>query len=325
MRALVWIVAILGVLWCGWWFVGERGAEKAVAMVMDQAAVRGLAVRHAGVEVAGFPNRFDVTLTEPRVEDVTHGVTWSAPFAQILTLSYAPWNLIAALPDDQTISLQGQEVALKSTRMQGSLFARPLPSVPLKRLDLVAEGVSLRSDLGWSLGVGSANAALIAGEGTQAQLALRMLDLVPDQALTAALATTDLPGTVERLSLLADLTLRAPIALMDGAPQVEAVDLREALVTWGSVKVKGEGRLVADAQGQAEGTITFTVQGWREALTAAEAMGLVPARFQVALRSVAENLAVQSKVQGQLDLPLVARNGRMMLGPIPLGAAPLLR
>ena len=325
MRALIWIVAILGVLWCGWWFVGERGAEKAVVMVMDHAAERGLAVSHAGVEVTGFPNRFDVTLNQPRVEDTAHGVAWSAPFAQILTLSYAPWNLIAALPEDQRISLPGQEVTLKSTRMQGSLFTRPLPSVPLKRLDLVAEGVSLRSDAGWSLGFASANLSLVPGEGAQAQAAARVLDLVPDQRLAAAVAGAGLPAVIERADLLADVTLAEPLALHGAPPQVAAVDLTEARVVWGPLRLTGTGRLTAGPQGLAQGRIDLRIEGWQAGLAAAEAAGLVPEAFRTALRSVLGGLAAQSAEPGVLMLPLVMQGGRMMLGPVPLGAAPLLR
>jgi len=67
------------------------------------------------------------------------------------------------------------------------------------------------------------------------------------------------------------------------------------------------------------------VEGWQVGLAAAEAAGLVPDRFRTALRSVLQGLAAQSAEPGVLHLPLVMQRGRMMLGPVPLGAAPRLR
>ncbi|WP_192931094.1 DUF2125 domain-containing protein [Gemmobacter serpentinus] len=322
MRALTWIVIILAVLYGGYWFVGARSAEQAVETALQEAGARGIHIAHQGYGISGFPSRFDLTVTEPRVD--AGGVQWQAPFAQVFALSYTPWKLIAALPEEQSISFAGQAVDVASTEMKASLFMKPRGALPLDRFDAVIEGASLRSDAGWSLGFASANASLIAGEGAQAQAAFRMLDIVPDQALMARLNGA-LPGTVARLDLLADLTLDAALELRGAAPRLQQVSLTEANLIWGSLTLKAAGDLVADPQGQAEGTVQLRVEGWQEGLAALEAAGLVPEQFRLPLRSVLENLAAQSTETGVLQLPLVMANGRMMLGPVPLGPAPLLR
>lgn len=324
MRGLTWAVAVLGIVWCGWWFIGARGAEHAAAEVERQLAARGLEVSQQGVAVAGFPNRFDLTVTRPEVFDPARGIGWRAPFAQVLTLSYAPWRLIAALPEEQVVTLPGQAVTVGSTRMRASLFLKPRPSLPLDRLDAVAEGVSLRSDAGWSLGFASANLSVIAREGG-AELAWRVLEAVPDRRLSALVAESGLPEVVERADLLADLTLTAPPALRGGGrPEIVAVELREANLLWGPVSVKATGRVQADAAGFAEGSVSLTVRGWQTGFAAADAAGLVPERARTLLHSLLEGLAAQS-ADGALQLPLVLSGGRVMLGPVPLGAAPRLR
>lgn len=322
MRALAWIVVLLTALYGGYWFVGARAAERGATEALAEAARRGVEVRHQGLSVAGFPSRFDLTLTEPRV--TAGGLAWQAPFAQILALSYKPWDLIAALPNEQSLTAMGQTVAIGSTRMQASLFLTPRSDLPLDRFDAVAEGTSLRSDAGWALGFGSANASLIAGEGGTAQAAFRMLDLVPDQRLVAALNGA-LPATLERVDLLADLTLEAPLALRGAQPAISRVSLREAHLVWGPLKAMAAGDLVADPQGQAEGTVDLRIEGWQAGLAGLEASGLVPQQYRTALRSLLESLAAQSDEPGVLKLPLVLANGRMMFGPIPLGPAPQLR
>ncbi|MDR0808676.1 MAG: DUF2125 domain-containing protein, partial [Gemmobacter sp.] len=270
MRVLVWAVVVLGAVWCGWWFIGARGAEQVAAEVERQLAARGLEVSQAGVTVAGFPSRFDLTVNEPEVFDPASGIGWQAPFAQVLTLSYAPWKLIAALPEEQVVMLPGQVVTVGSTRMRASLFLRPRPGLPLDRFDAVAEGVSLRSDARWSLGFASANLSVIGQEGG-AQLAVRLLDLVPDQRMMAPLAGRGLPGTIARADLLADLSLSEALGLRGGTPQVMAAELREADLVWGRLELKASGRVGVDDEGFAEGTIHLTVHNWQDGLAAAEA------------------------------------------------------
>lgn len=325
MRALTWIVGILATLYCGCWFVGAEAARRAADRAVAEAPARGVEIAHQGIAVAGFPNRFDLTVTEPRVVLPARGITWQGPFAQVFSLSYSPWKLIAALPNDQQISLPDQTLGLTSTRMQASLFMKPRPSLPLDDFKAVVEGASLRSDAGWSLGFGSANLSLVAGEGGQVQAAARVLDLVPDQSLTAALQGAGLPPAIERLDLLADVTLDQPLLLRGAPAEVQGLTLREAHFAWGAVKITGAGEVRADAQGQAEGTLTFRVAGWQQALAAAEAAGIVPPQYATALRSVLEQMAARSGEPDSIDLPLVMADGRMMLGPVPLGAAPLLR
>ncbi|MEH7828385.1 DUF2125 domain-containing protein [Gemmobacter denitrificans] len=322
MRGLIWVVMILAALYGGYWFVGARAAESGAERALVEAAARGIVVDHQGLSVAGFPSRFDLTLTQPRV--AAGAVGWQAEFAQVFALSYSPWKLIAALPNDQHLTLPGQTIGVQSTRMQASLFLTPSPALPLSDFKFVTEGLNLRSDAGWALAAGSVNVSLVTGEGATAQLALRGLDLVPDQALIAAMGGS-LPAVIERLDLLADLELAAPLALRGDRPEVRAIDLREAHLLWGPVQATISGRVVADDLGQAEGELRLKVAGWEAGLAAAEQMGLVPEQFRVALRSVLQGLAAQSTEPGTLDLPLVMQGGRMMLGPLPLGAAPLLR
>lgn len=322
MRTLTWILIILAALYGGYWFVGARAAERAVETALQEAGARGIHIAHQGYGISGFPSRFDLTVTEPRID--AGGVGWEAPFAQVFALSYTPWKLIAALPNEQTLRLQGQSIAIASTQMKASLFMKPRNALPLDRFDAVIEGASLRSDAGWSLGFASANASVIAGEGGAAQAAFRVLDLLPDQRLMATLNGA-LPATVERLDLLADLTLDAPLDVRGAAPRLQQISLTEAHLVWGPLKLTAAGDLVADLQGQAEGTVQLRVEGWQEGLAALEAAGLVPEQFRLPLRSVLENLAAQSTEAGVLQLPLVMANGRMMLGPVPLGPAPLLR
>lgn len=327
MRALLVVVLVLGGLYGGYWFIGARAAEQGAERVFTELAARGYVAECEALSVVGFPSRFDVTVTAPRLSDPARGIGWQAPFVQVFSLSYKPWHLIAALPNEQKLTLPGQEITIGSTRMQGSVEVSPTPSLPLKRLDGVAEGVSLRSTAGWALAAASANIAVHAQEAHVQQVALRLLDLLPDQRLTALLsAQTALPERISRMDVLADVTLAGPVALSGSVlPGVEAVALREAHLIWGPMTLRASGTLRPDDLGQAEGKIDLRIEGWREGFLAAQALGLIPQQFAVAAENVLAGLAAQSGDAAVLELPLLMQNGRMMLGPVPLGAAPLLR
>ncbi len=311
----------MAALYSGYWFVAANAAREGAETALAEAGARGIEVQHQGLDLTGFPSRFDLTLTEPRVSGA--GWRWQAPFAQVFALSYSPWKLISALPNTQRLEVAGQGIEIASTRMQASLFLRPETVLPLDRFDAVMEGASLRGEAGWALGFASANASLIAQEGG-AQAAFRMLEIVPDQRVTAALNGA-LPAVVERFDVLADLGLSQPLGLRAEPAALTGVTLREAHLVWGPLKLTAAGALVPDPQGLAEGMVDLRVEGWQQGLAAAEAAGVVPEHFRVMLRSVLENLAAQSDQPGVLKLPLVMAQGQMRLGPLPLGPAPRLR
>lgn len=325
MRALLWIVIVVTALYSGYWFVGARGAEKAAHLAVEEAAARGISVAWDDLAVAGFPNRFDLTMTGPRVLAEQHQLRWSGDFAQVFSLSYAPWRLIAALPPEQHIGFRGQDIELGTTRMQASLYMKPGLALLLDDFKGVAEGVSLRSDRGWSASFRSLNLSLVAGEGNTATAALRLGDLRPDPAVIATLTRVGLPELIERVDVLADLVLTAPVAMRAARPEVLEVMVREARFLWGPLKVSGTGSLRAGPVGRAEGEIRLRIEGWSEGLAALEAAGVIPPRFQAGLRSIVTGLAERSSEPGVLELPLVMLNGRMMLGPVPLGDAPMMR
>ena len=321
MRILTWVVVLLAALYSGYWFVAAKAAREGAETALAEAGARGLEVQHQGLDLTGFPSRFDLTLTEPKLSG--DGWRWQAPFAQVFALSYSPWKLISALPNTQRLELAGQGIEIASTRMQASLFLRPETALPLDRFDAVVEGASLRGEAGWALGFASANASLIAQEGG-AQAAFRMLEIVPDQRVSEALNGA-LPATVARLDVLADLGLSQPLGLRAAPAELTMITLREAHLVWGPLKLTAAGAVVPDPQGLAEGTLDLRVEGWQQGLAAAEAAGVVPEQFRVMLRSVLENLAAQSDEPGVLKLPLVMAQGQMRLGPLPLGPAPRLR
>ena len=102
MRALAWIVAVLTALWGGYWFVGSSALESATLRGVDDLRAQGNTLDYSDLSLQGFPNRFDMTVTDPVFVSAQNGFGWKAPFVQSFALSYRPNEVIVVFPDSQT-------------------------------------------------------------------------------------------------------------------------------------------------------------------------------------------------------------------------------
>lgn len=322
MRVLLWVTVIAAVLWSGYWLIGSRAVERGTEGWFAGQAALGITAGNGGIAVRGFPNRFDLTVTAPSLADPQSGTGWSAPFAQVFAMTWKPWHLIAALPEGQVITLPGQTLTLGGQGMRGSLLLHPSGDLGLQEAVVEGSEVRLGSTLGWNLAVGRIVASM-AEDATRAN-AYRIG--LAAKALRPASAAPGLPEEVEAVHLDATLQLSAPLgfAVAASAPMVQEITLREGRLVWGGLRIAAEGRLVAGAAGLAEGTITIRVEGWRELPGALVALGLVPEELRLTFARGAEQLAAEGADPQVLVLPLVLAEGRMRLGPIPLGPAPPL-
>lgn len=321
MRALIWIISVLAALWGGYWVVGSRAAKAgAEAWLAESGAT------YQNLSVAGFPNRFDLTVTDIALSDPVQGIGWRAPFAQVFAMSWKPWHLIAALPNDQVISLPDQNLDLTSSRLMGSLQLVPGPDLALD--EVVAQGSNLRlsSDAGWVLAaqeiVGSTR--LDPSRANSHRLGLSVTNFSPDPALMAALAETGLPAAISDIRLDANLTLSAAIDrhANHNPPQVVGLDVTEAKLHWGTLRLLAKGSFARDDMGFAAGEIMLQVEGWRNLPPLLAALGTITADFVPVLEQGLQVMAEAGGDPSVLNLPLVAKDGRMTLGPLPLGPAP---
>ena len=324
MRVILWVVLALGVLWAGYWVVGSRMIEGGVADWFAHADAQGIEATQDGIAVAGFANRFDVTVTKPQLRDVATGWGWQAPFVQVLAMTWKPWHVIAALPHTQTITLPGQAVEVQSTKLEASV--RLMPSAELPLAEVVVEGQDLQavSDLGWQVAAKSVVAAMARDGVTGQRLGLDMVDVTPDPALVAQLP--DLGGVISRVHLDATLTLSAPLDrhMAQVQPRVTAVSLADFKLVWGKLVITAKGDVAPRADGLAEGKVAFRLQNWRSIPPLLVQTGLVLPGMGDTITRGMDILAQSGPDPELLEIDLVFAGGRMMLGPLPLGPAPRL-
>ncbi|KPQ07597.1 MAG: putative protein conserved in bacteria (DUF2125) [Rhodobacteraceae bacterium HLUCCA12] len=314
-------VAVLAVIgWGGYWFMGARSLDRTVERIL---AVNP-AVDAADHRIAGFPNRFDLTVTEPRLE--RDGVRWSAPFIQFFALSYRLNHLIAVFPHDQQIGLGTHELTLHSTDMRASVVMEPSLDLPLARFALVAQEPALRSG-GETHRADEARLASRARDTYRHQVAIEIENARAD---TTAMDRLDPQGHWPRafanIGLDAELVFDRPLdrhALTGPPPGLAGFTLTGATLEFDTIRMIGEGRLTPDANGFLSGEMTLTVTNWRDLMRRARDAGLMPAEHDTLITLGLESMTDPDNPD-RLQAPLVLRDGDVLVGPVVLGTVPPL-
>ncbi|WP_167852672.1 DUF2125 domain-containing protein [Pseudotabrizicola sediminis] len=325
MRALLWIATALVVLWSGYWFVGKSTVERGFEAFVLAAPGNGLTVSQTGYRVAGFPNRFDLTLTEPRVTDQRSEIRWEAPFVQVFSLSYRPWHVIAAFAPEQVIRTPAEDITLQSEKLQASVVVSPSSALTLDRTTFVGDAIRASSSLGWMLAADTLRFATRSdpSQTNAYDIGLEVLGLSPDPALAARMP--DLPPQIAFARIDANATLSAPLDRFAAGsrPGLTALSLREAVLTWGDLSLSAKGDLQV-INGLPEGRIALRATGWRNLVVLATSMGLITPEFAPTLTNMMQAVAGSSGDPEVLEMPLIFAAGQMLLGPLPLGPAPRL-
>ncbi|MCB2117412.1 MAG: DUF2125 domain-containing protein [Rhodobacteraceae bacterium] len=325
MRIILWLVALMTALYCGYWVLASRGLRSGLETALAEMRAAGTGDVTA-LEVGGFPYRFDVALTEPRVTNPDGSVAWSAPGLDVHALAYQPQKVIAIFPMMQRLRIGRETVTVTSADLMASARAGVATNLPLQSAESVGHAVALTSDAGWGLVIEELRAATrLAGapEAQQIGIEARGLTLagLPADLITAGGA---LPASGERLYLDATLVLDRPVdreTPVTGV-RIRSADVRSLALDWGPAGLTGSGTLTLDAAGIPEGRLELSLRNWRAVLRLTTALGLVRPESAPTIERALEGLSLLGGSVDVLTLPLVFQSGRMSLGPVPLGPAP---
>lgn len=328
MRRLLIAVLILAALWAGIWFAAarllERGAEGWFAAQTDAGMMAG----NDGMRVTGFPLLFKLDVTRPYLADPALGTGWSAPDAQITARAWMPWRVNLDLPEQQVVTLPGQEVTVSASTLAASLAVSPEMALPLDGIALSGDGVSLLSSQGWSLAIARLTASTLRNRDDALIYDLRAdaTSITLDEAFRSRLAAqSTMPELIDGLRLDAALTFSAALDrnAATAQPHLTALTLRDVTLTWGDLVLSASGALAPDANGLAEGQIDLRLTRWRDLAAVLVAAQMIKPEVAPTVTRALEVMA-KDPLAKVLEVPLVMSEGWMRLGPIPLGPAPLL-
>ena len=332
MRFLLALILLAAIGWSGYWVIGSSGSQAALQSWIDDRRGDGWVADYADLSIAGFPNRFDATFTDLDLADPGTGLAWQAPFFQILALSYEPTKVIAVWPQKQVIATPLETYNVSSDDMRASLALEPNTRLALERTTLTAQKLVIEAAA--QPDTARIEALTLAAERleeseTAYRLGLSANEIAPTLPwLRRVDPQGNLPKTLQ--SMTADLTVsfdkpwdRAAIEV--ARPQPRKIDIKLAQANWGQLELQFAGAVEVDEAGQPNGQITVKARNWREILELAIASGAVPANLGGSIEDALGLIAGLSGNPKTLDIPLDFRNGRVLLGPVPIGPAPVLK
>lgn len=331
MRILLAVIVIAALGWSAYWVIGQRGLAQGFADWFEARRAEGWVAETSEVQVRGFPNRFDTGFSDLVLADPSTGWAWEAPYFQLSTLSYRPNHVIAVWPDDQLIATPQQKFRVEARDMRASLRIAPGSAFAPENLTLTAEFLQITPEARADE-VTALSALTLAADHRQDRtyrLGLSAEGLTLSPPWRARLDPEGrLPDQISGLE--ADLTVtfdkvwdRSAIEVARPQPTRIKVALIDGL--WGQLHLQAAGEVDVTPDGLPEGEITLKARNWREMIAVAQSAGALPESLASTVETSLGLLARMNGNRETLDIPLTFSGGRVRLGPIPLGRAPVLR
>ncbi|MFQ6549280.1 DUF2125 domain-containing protein [Aestuariibius sp. 2305UL40-4] len=328
MRRLFWIVVIAAALYGGYWFVGAQALERGAITWLEDEAARpgGLEPTYDSIAVRGFPSRFDLTITAPDIQDVPTGITWRAPFFQLFALSYRPTEVIAVFPDRQTLTIGDMTIPIRSTDLRASAAVAADADLPLDRATAQLEQLAL----GLPVGEVHADGGLFAirrvpdqpgrydvfGELTEIEIPVGAL-LPPGFDLSRTITALRIDGT-------ADLTAPLDRFAAETRPELTALDVAQAQISWDGIELTARGTLTLGADGLPSGEGTLEARNWVRVIELATQAGLLTPLQATVLQGGLVGLSTGGLDQ-PLEIPFALDRGDLSVGGVDLGPLPMVR
>ena len=306
MRLVRWLfgLAVLAtLLWGGYWFVGARALEVTLDQIL---ADFDSPLSAQDRQVAGFPNRFDITLTEPRLS--LSDLAWSAPFVQVFALSYRPHHLILVFPPQQHLSLPDGDWRLSTADGRASAVFAPSRRLELDRVVVVLREPALSGPA--SLAAAALRLGLRPLEPGRYDAVAEAEDIAPDSDLLDRMDPERIwPRRFAVLRLDAELAFARPLdsdALLDRRLSAPRVVLTGGRAAWAGVDLGGP-----------SGEVMVAVTGWRALLDLLDRSGVLAPDLRQWIGSAAPALA-RADDPDSVDIPLRIEAGQIRLGPLVL-------
>ena len=320
MKLLLIVVLALAALYAGYWVVASRGLDRGLRSGIAAAEAQGWQIDSASLTTGGFPSRFDVTARDLTVTSPSGGLVWQTPWVETAALSYRPNKVIAVFAPTQSLRIGRQTVAVDSDGLRASAAVAPNTALSFTNLTAEAQRLSLGFDGGATVTTGKALLALraLAPQDNTYEVFLSLDEIRPAAPLPG------LPDGAARLTTDATAVLDRPLdrtTILPSRPAVTGLTLNSLDLTWGDLRLTGSGAVDVDAAGLPDGEITVKAEGWDRLIDLLATTGVIAPQAVQGVRSMA-GMMVRD---GALTLPLTFANGRMAMGPIPLGPAPVIR
>jgi hypothetical protein len=351
------LLIALAVIWTGLWFYAASRAEAALAGWRAREAKSGRSYECGSQSIGGFPFRIEVRCTEPSAELRGQGTQLLLAGADLVMLAqvYQPTLLIGEFKSPMTVAEPGQPPAYVVNWTLGQSSMRGTPRAP-QRGSLVFDNLKVqrtgsdaivanakRMELHGRVAEGSVSDNPVIDVGLRATAAT-----APEvHAITAKPIDADVSATLRGL---ADFTPKPwPARFRELQARNGRIDIVNARIQQGDVIAVSTGSLSLTPSGNLDGQLQMTVVGLEhvlkqldlEAIVSQGRVGsaidkldkLLPGLGNIARKNAGSGIMAgldaigkRTMLEGRpaMTVPLSFIDGRVMLGPLPVGRTPPL-
>ncbi len=306
--ALIAVIVICAIGWSVYWVIGGRIMDERVERWLDFPADSNWSVAYDGVALAGYPNRFDTTVTGFELRHKDSEAAWRINPLRLFALSYQPQKFIAVWPAEQTVILpRGGLVDVFTDDMRASM------SFAAGRVALRSGGEHKGCAFGNPHGCRADRGrfACDAGRGFDGEGAGADYDV--DMRVDGLyLPVQDEPSRI-------DGHIRARV-VMDEA----RVDIMSSDVRLEGVVLQATGSLGADTDGYLAGDLSVAVQNYTELPALLAVYGVIKPTMAARVGKTLSFISALALDKSRVSVPLRFDGGKMYLGPLPIGEAPRL-
>jgi hypothetical protein len=351
------LLIALAVIWTGLWFYAVSRAESALAGWRAREAKSGRTYECGTESISGFPFRIEVRCTKPAAEIRGKGTQVALRGEDLVMLAqiYQPTLLIGEFKSPMTVADPGQPPAYVVNWSLGQSSMRGTPRAP-QRGSLVFDNLTVkrpnadaqvlnakRLELHGRIAEGSAsdNPVLDVGLRTTAASAPEL------HPIAATPLNAEISATVRGLADFAPKPW--PARFRELQQRGGRIDIVNARVQQGEVIAVSSGSLGLTENGNLDGQLQMTVVGLEhvlkqldlEAIVSKGRVGsaidkldkLLPGLGNIARKNAGPGILVgldaigkRTMLEGKpaISVPLRFVDGRVMLGPLPVGRTPPL-
>ena len=205
MRRMLSLLIFAVLIWSGYWFWGaQKNKTRMTDWIFEQHA-EGWVMEYEALDQLGYPNRFDITLSNPKISTSEGAIMWQGAFLQDLRLSYSPNHAIIVFPPNHSFKLGENMYQVSNLLMRASVVtgASQDHRTILEATDF--EIASERFDIGFA----------------QVQIAILQKADAHKVHITLSGLKSNRQTTIQNITISADIEIPAtprgfPIAILNG-------------------------------------------------------------------------------------------------------------
>ncbi len=330
-KLVVIFIAVVLVLWCGYWFATNRMAAAAAEKLVAVLAANGRALTCTENTTGGFPLSLDLHCGEARYDDKTAGMSVALSKVSATAPLYRPGSASAAVAGPMAFDAPAEGVSFDATWTAAvARVDAGLSGLEGARLDL--DGLSVQPKASGStvpfarLDAGHAEMFAEPAGNNAYRFVLRA-----DDVLVKPQKGSDMPKVGTALDLTAsdfgDSLGSDPVrAVKAWLVRGGTVDVTRIALSLGNVAAEGSGQLQLSPKGLLSGSLTIRLTGLNKLPSAVDKVR--PGAKDKVAQLVGAAGVFTKPVKGEKNVreaPIVIRDGVVTVGVIPVATIPPLR